>query len=205
MAAEVEDGGQNEVKAPESEGAQQQNGDSSEGEAADKKDSAAEDSADEAKGKDAKKGEKPKSGEAILAPNKVLRISAMLKQLSAEMPSSPMDMATRKELASIHMKSYKTISQCLSPDLRKELKFLAQRIKGGKNATVPSENDLRIAYAQLVGWLEGLFTGVQALLGAQQNGSTPAGATVKTTTSAKADKDEKKTSPEAELRPGQYL
>ncbi|MDR2703576.1 MAG: bacterial proteasome activator family protein [Cellulomonadaceae bacterium] len=149
-----------------------------------------------------------KSGEAILAPNKALRISAMLKRVGTELPQSPLDIQTRKELAITYHKAFKIITECLSPDLRAELKHLAPNIKGGKRSATPTDIELRLAYAQLVGWLEGLFTGIQALLGGTPNPGAPQLTTIRpgfvqgavATSPAGAP-----TELVAETRPGQYL
>src|SRR3954463_14687047 len=97
--------------------------------------------------------------EAVEQPAKVMRIGSMIKQLLDEVRAAPLDEASRDRLAGIFEKSVKELSEALSPDLQDELHRLAPPFTGD---TVPSEAELRIAQAQLVGWLEGLFHGIQA-------------------------------------------
>jgi hypothetical protein len=103
--------------------------------------------------------------EAITSPAKVMRIGSMVKQLLEEVRSAPLDEASRERLAEIYDRSVAELSDALSPDLREELATLALPFDDGE---IPSESELRIAKAQLVGWLEGLFHGIQATLMAQQ-------------------------------------
>lgn len=108
--------------------------------------------------------EEPQS-ETVTEPAKVMRIGSMVKQLLEEVRQSPLDEASRERLAEIYERSIVEVSEALSPDLRDELHMLALPFKDG---VVPSEGELRVAKAQLVGWLEGLFHGIQATLFAQQ-------------------------------------
>jgi hypothetical protein len=103
--------------------------------------------------------------ETVTEPAKVMRIGSMVKQLLEEVRSSSLDEASRERLAEIYERSIVEVSQALSPDLQHELAMLALPFKDGE---VPSEAELRVAKAQLVGWLEGLFHGIQATLFAQQ-------------------------------------
>jgi hypothetical protein len=103
--------------------------------------------------------------ETVTEPAKVMRIGSMVKQLLEEVRTSPLDEASRERLAEIYERSIVELSQALSPDLQQELHMLALPFKDGE---VPSESELRVAKAQLVGWLEGLFHGIQATLFAQQ-------------------------------------
>src|SRR4051794_36501540 len=103
--------------------------------------------------------------EAVEQPAKGMRIGSMIKQLLDEVRAAPLDEASRDRLAGIFAKSVHELSEALSPDLQDELHRLAPPFSGD---TVPSEAELRIAQAQLVGWLEGLFHGIQATLFAQQ-------------------------------------
>ena len=89
----------------------------------------------------------------------------MVKQLLEEVRGSSLDEASRERLAEIYDRSIMELSEALSPDLQDELNSLALPFGDGE---VPSESELRIAKAQLVGWLEGLFHGIQATLMAQQ-------------------------------------
>jgi Protein of unknown function (DUF2587) len=97
--------------------------------------------------------------ETVTEPGKVMRIGSMVKQLLEEVRTSPLDAASRERLAEIYERSIVELSDALSPDLQDELHNLALPFKDGE---VPSESELRIAKAQLVGWLEGLFHGIQA-------------------------------------------
>ena len=103
--------------------------------------------------------------EMVSEPAKVMRIGSMVKQLLDEVRSAPLDDASRERLAEIYERSIVELSSSLSPDLQEELRMLALPFRDG---TVPSDAELRIAQAQLVGWLEGLFHGIQATLFAQQ-------------------------------------
>jgi hypothetical protein len=100
----------------------------------------------------------------ISQPAKVMRIGSMVKTLLEEARSAPLDEAGRVRLAEIYQISITELSGALSPDLGGELGRMAMPF----SAEIPSESELRIAQAQLVGWLEGLFHGIQASLFAQQ-------------------------------------
>ena len=102
--------------------------------------------------------------EAVTEPGKVMRIGSMVKQLLEEVRGTQLDVGSRERLAEIHERSIVELAEALSPDLQQELRLLALPF----GADVPSEAELRIAQAQLVGWLEGLFHGIQATLFAQQ-------------------------------------
>ena len=103
--------------------------------------------------------------ESVTSPAKVMRIGSMVKQLLEEVRNSTLDEASRERLAEIYDRSISELSDALSPDLQDELHTLALPFDEGE---IPSESELRIAKAQLVGWLEGLFHGIQATLFAQQ-------------------------------------
>ena len=103
--------------------------------------------------------------ETVTEPAKVMRIGSMVKQLLEEVRGQPLDEASRERLAEIYERSIVELSAALSPDLQEELHMLALPFKEGE---VPSESELRVVKAQLVGWLEGLFHGIQATLFAQQ-------------------------------------
>lgn len=103
--------------------------------------------------------------EAVSHPARVMRIGSMIKQLLDEVKAAPLDERSRERLAEIFDTSVKDLSDSLSPDLAEELNRLAPPFPDG---ITPSESELRIAQAQLVGWLEGLFHGIQATLFAQQ-------------------------------------
>jgi hypothetical protein len=104
-------------------------------------------------------------GDAVTSPAKVMRIGSMVKALLEEVRAAPLDEPSRERLAEIYERSVVELSEALSPDLQEELKTLALPFQDG---TVPSEGEIRVAKAQLVGWLEGLFHGIQATLFAQQ-------------------------------------
>ncbi len=101
----------------------------------------------------------------IEQPAKVMRIGSMIKQLLEEVKAAPLDEASRHRLREIHERSIVELEDGLAPELRDELKRIS--LPFAEEAT-PSEAELRIAQAQLVGWLEGLFHGIQAALVAQQ-------------------------------------
>lgn len=100
----------------------------------------------------------------ISQPAKVMRIGSMVKSLLDEARSAPLDEPGRTRLREIYETSISELSGALSPDLGTELSKMAIPF----SAEVPTESELRIAQAQLVGWLEGLFHGIQASLFAQQ-------------------------------------
>ncbi|NNF55706.1 MAG: bacterial proteasome activator family protein [Acidimicrobiales bacterium] len=102
---------------------------------------------------------------SISEPAKVMRIGSMIKQLLEEVRTTPLDDAGRNRLKDIYETSISELGEALSPDLNDELNSLA--LPFGED-NVPSDSELRIAQAQLVGWLEGLFHGIQATLFAQQ-------------------------------------
>lgn len=97
-------------------------------------------------------------------PAKVMRIGSMIKQLLEEVRDAPLDDAGRKRLAEIHHRSIAELKDGISDDLVAELDRLALPFTEG----TPSDPELRIAQAQLVGWLEGLFHGIQTAMVAQQ-------------------------------------
>jgi Bacterial proteasome activator len=97
-------------------------------------------------------------------PAKVLRIGSMIRQLLEEVKSAPLDEASRQRLREIHAASIKELEQGLAPELVDEL----ERLSLPFTDETPSEAELRIAQAQLVGWLEGLFHGIQTVIYAQQ-------------------------------------
>jgi hypothetical protein len=101
----------------------------------------------------------------IEEPAKVMRIGSMIKQLLEEVRSAPLDEAGRARLAGIHERSLKELEKGLAPELVEELRSMALPFD---DSSTPSDSELRIAQAQLVGWLEGLFHGIQTVLFAQQ-------------------------------------
>ncbi|MBF6437991.1 bacterial proteasome activator family protein [Nocardia cyriacigeorgica] len=113
--------------------------------------------------------ERDDSGESLAdmveQPAKVMRIGTMIKQLLEEVRAAPLDDASRARLREIHKSSIRELEQGLAPELREELERLTLPFT---DESVPSDAELRIAQAQLVGWLEGLFHGIQTALFAQQ-------------------------------------
>ncbi|MEO6955602.1 MAG: bacterial proteasome activator family protein [Antricoccus sp.] len=111
-------------------------------------------------------GERTKSiTEMVEQPAKVMRIGTMIKQLLEEVRQAPLDEASRARLKAIYQRSIVELEQGLAPELQDELNRLSLPFTDDE---VPSESELRIAQAQLVGWLEGLFHGIQTALFAQQ-------------------------------------
>ncbi len=108
----------------------------------------------------------PERREAVEEPAKLMRIGSMVKQLLEEVRGADLDEAARGRLKEIYETSLSELGSSLSDDLREELDRVT--IPFGAADAPPSEAELRIAQAQLVGWLEGLFHGIQATLFAQQ-------------------------------------
>jgi hypothetical protein len=131
-------------------------------------------------------------GESVEQPAKVMRIGSMIKQLLDEVRHAPLDDPSRARLKEIYETSVRELAEGLSPDLQEELGRLALPF-----SETPSDAELRIAQAQLVGWLEGLFHGIQATLFAQQMAAR-----------AQLDQMRQKGLPageETSARPGTYL
>ena len=103
--------------------------------------------------------------ELVEQPAKVMRIGSMIRQLLEEVKSAPLDEASRNRLREIHQSSIKELESGLAPELVEELERLSLPFSDERT---PSEAELRIAQAQLVGWLEGLFHGIQTAIYAQQ-------------------------------------
>jgi hypothetical protein len=115
---------------------------------------------------DAEDGEGQRSvTDLVEQPAKVMRIGTMIKQLLEEVKAAPLDDASRTRLREVHATSIRELEDGLAPELRDELQRLALPFS---EDSVPSDAELRIAQAQLVGWLEGLFHGLQTALFAQQ-------------------------------------
>ncbi len=110
-------------------------------------------------------GDQQGIGSMVEQPAKVMRIGTMIKQLLEEVRAAPLDEASRSRLKEIHQNSIKELEQGLAPELRDELNRLSLPFTEN---SIPSDAELRIAQAQLVGWLEGLFHGIQTALFAQQ-------------------------------------
>ncbi|HYH27764.1 MAG TPA: proteasome activator [Actinomycetota bacterium] len=101
--------------------------------------------------------------EFVQHPAKLLRIASMVRELLEEVRQSPVDEGGRKRLMEVYARSVGELRETLSEELVKELDALSIPFEG-----VPSESEIRVAQAQLVGWLEGLFHGIQAALWSQQ-------------------------------------
>ncbi|WP_028474560.1 bacterial proteasome activator family protein [Nocardioides alkalitolerans] len=112
----------------------------------------------------AAEGGEPHITELVEQPAKVMRIGSMIKQLLEEVKAAPLDEASRNRLKEIHQSSIKELEAGLAPELVEELNRLSLPFADG----TPSDGELRIAQAQLVGWLEGLFHGIQTAIYAQQ-------------------------------------
>jgi len=103
--------------------------------------------------------------EMVEQPAKVMRIGSMIRQLLEEVRAAPLDEKSRARLRGIHESSIKELEDGLAPELVEELERLSLPFAENE---LPSEAELRVAQAQLVGWLEGLFHGIQTTLFAQQ-------------------------------------
>jgi Protein of unknown function (DUF2587) len=106
---------------------------------------------------------RPGPQEAITEPAKLLRIATMVRELLEETRQATIDEPGRARLREIYLRSFDELREVLSPDLQQELAELVPPMDA-----VPTESEIRVAQAQLVGWLEGLFHGIQAALFAQQ-------------------------------------
>jgi len=115
-------------------------------------------------GEAAHEGPDDESSEQISSPTKLIRIASMVRTMLDEVRRAPLDDAGRRRLAEIHERSLDELESVLSPDLQKELGEVILPL----TSDAPSESELRLAQAQLVGWLEGLFHGIQATLFTQQ-------------------------------------
>ncbi len=104
------------------------------------------------------------SGEATTSPTKLIRIASMVRALLDEARRAPLDEAGRRLLGEIHDRSLADLSEILSGELKDELSYMTSPFL----TDTPTESELRIAQAQLVGWLEGLFHGIQATMVTQQ-------------------------------------
>ncbi len=103
--------------------------------------------------------------EMVEQPAKVMRVGSMIRQLLEEVRAAPLDEKSRARLKEIHTSSIKELEDGLAPELVEELERLSLPFAEDE---LPSESELRVAQAQLVGWLEGLFHGIQTTLFAQQ-------------------------------------
>jgi hypothetical protein len=124
----------------------------------------ASEAAEDAEGTDSENAERPVT-EMVEQPAKVMRIGSMIRQLLEEVRAAPLDEKSRARLREIHQSSIKELEDGLAPELVQELERLSLPFA---DDSTPSEAELRVAQAQLVGWLEGLFHGIQTTLFAQQ-------------------------------------
>jgi len=139
--------------------------------------------------------------ETVEQPAKVMRIGSMIRQLLEEVRQAPLDDASRARLREIYDTSLMELQEGLSPDLSAELSRMAPPFHPER---VPTDAELRVAQAQLVGWLEGLFHGIQATLFAQQmaqRAQMEADARRRGLPSGQPDRDER----EEHHMPGTYL
>jgi hypothetical protein len=100
--------------------------------------------------------------ELIQHPAKLLRITSMVRGLLEEVRHSPLDEKGRKRMREVYESSLSELKDVLSENLQRELEALAFPLD-----RTPTESEIRVAQAQLVGWLEGLLHGIQAALWAQ--------------------------------------
>jgi hypothetical protein len=114
---------------------------------------------------DAEESQERPITEMVEQPAKVMRVGSMIRQLLEEVRAAPLDEKSRARLKDIHTSSIKELEDGLAPELVEELERLSLPFADDE---VPSEAELRVAQAQLVGWLEGLFHGIQTTLFAQQ-------------------------------------
>ncbi|MEU0370112.1 bacterial proteasome activator family protein [Streptomyces sp. NPDC006283] len=140
--------------------------------------------------------------EMVEQPAKVMRIGSMIKQLLEEVRAAPLDEASRVRLKEIHAGSVKELEDGLAPELVEELERLSLPFT---DDAIPSEAELRIAQAQLVGWLEGLFHGIQTALFAQQMAARAQLEQMRRALPAGAPHDEDEGGQHGAIRSGPYL
>jgi hypothetical protein len=145
--------------------------------------------------------ESPDRNESVEQPAKVMRIGAMIKQLLDEVRHAPLDDASRSRLKEIYETSVRELAGGLSPDLRAELERMTMPFE----QDAPSDAELRVAKAQLVGWLEGLFHGIQATLFAQQMAARQQLENMQRGLPARAGDEGGGRPGDAAARPGTYL
>ena len=104
-------------------------------------------------------------GPAILQPTKLIRIASMTRAMLEEVRQAPLDEAGRQRLMRVHERSLDELREVLSKDLQEEFNEIFEPLR---SEGIPSESELRVAQARLIGWLEGLFHGIQASLFSQQ-------------------------------------
>jgi len=151
-----------------------------------------------APGGEAADGARP--SESIAEPAKLLRIASMVRELLDETRQASLDEAGRARLAEVYHRAVGELSEVLSSDLQEELEDLAPPLEG-----VPSESEIRVAQAQLVGWLEGLFHGIQAAMFAQQAAARQQFDELRRRGLLSQNPQPSDASPDAPTRAGQYL
>jgi len=151
-------------------------------------------------GEEAASGSDQRPDESIDHPTKVMRIGTMMKQLLEELRSSELDEPSRDRLRDIYDTSIEELGSALSSDLREELGRLALPF----SEELPSAAELQIAKAQLVGWLEGLVQGIQAMLFAQQMAAQEQLRSMRGQLGP-GEPGRPQATPEARDRPGTYL
>ncbi|OGL17139.1 MAG: hypothetical protein A3F92_05885 [Candidatus Rokubacteria bacterium RIFCSPLOWO2_12_FULL_71_22] len=137
------------------------------------------------------------AGESIEQPAKLIRIAAMIRELLEEVRQSSLDEPGRKRLRQVYERALAALREGLSEDLQQELDTLTIPLQG-----TPSQSEIRVAQAQLVGWLEGLFHGIQAALWAQH---MQARAQLEEMRRRGLPPGPSEAGPEGTPRPGQYL
>jgi hypothetical protein len=139
--------------------------------------------------------------ETITEPAKLLRIASMVRELLDETRQTSLDEPGRKRLADIYGRAMAELTDVLSIDLREELEQLAPPME-----SVPTESEIRVAQAQLVGWLEGHFHGIQAAMFAQQAAARAQFEELRRRgLVAQNPQQPGEETPPTERRPGQYL
>jgi hypothetical protein len=162
--------------------------------------------ADEAEIVESETDVKKTDGEFIEQPAKVMRVGSMLRQLLDELREVELDEGSRDRMRDIYDTSVQELGSALSSELQKELDRIT--LPFGTDE-IPSEAELRVAQAQLVGWLEGLIQGIQATLFAQQMAAQQQLANMRgggeLLPGAASGTDEKESQQDPQERPGTYL
>lgn len=100
----------------------------------------------------------------VTQPTKLIRMASMTRAMLEEARQAPLDESGRERMAEVHSRSVEELREILSPELQEEFAEIMIPL----NDEDVSEAELRVAQAQLIGWLEGLFHGIQASLWSQQ-------------------------------------
>jgi hypothetical protein len=142
--------------------------------------------------------ERPDQG-SIQHPTKLLRIASMIRELVEEVRQAPLDERGRSRIREVYARTLGELKGLLSPDLQAELAKLMTPLEEGA-----SDAEIRVAQAQLLGWLEGLFHGIQAALWSQQMQARAALEEMRRRGLPSGDQSRPSPSPEGGP-PGQYL